>query len=57
MRMFELMIGVLVLVVLGSFVALLVKVEPVWGDAFRGYIPSADIVNNGGLYNAVGILG
>ncbi|GAA6059625.1 hypothetical protein JCM10212_004128 [Sporobolomyces blumeae] len=57
MRLFELMIGLLVLVVLGSFVALLVKVEPVWKDAFRGYVPSRGIVDNGGIYIAVGIVG
>ncbi|GAA5938924.1 hypothetical protein JCM1841_002609 [Sporobolomyces salmonicolor] len=57
MRCFELVIGVLVLTVLGSFVALLVEVEPVWRDAFFGYIPSSGIVNNGAIYIAVGIIG
>jgi len=54
MRLFELLIGLLVLTVLGSFVALLVEVEPVWRDAFHGYIPSSGIINNGGVYIAVG---
>jgi hypothetical protein len=54
MRLFELMIGVLVLTVLGSFVALLVKVSPVWKDAFRGFVPGSGIVKDGGLYIAVG---
>lgn len=57
MRMFELLIGLLVLVVLGSFVALLVEVKPKWNDVFHGYIPSSGIVNNGGIYIAVGIIG
>ncbi|KAL8279243.1 hypothetical protein RQP46_008280 [Phenoliferia psychrophenolica] len=57
MRMFELVIGLLVLTVLGSFVALLVKVSPVWKDVFFGYVPGPGIVRGGGLYIAVGILG
>ncbi|GAA5984827.1 hypothetical protein JCM5350_004250 [Sporobolomyces pararoseus] len=57
MRMFELLIGLLVLVVLGSFVALLVEVDPKWNDVFHGYVPSSGIVNNGGIYIAVGIIG
>ena len=57
MRMFELLIGLLVLCVLGSFVAMLVKVGPDWGDAFKGYLPSSGIINNGAIYIAVGIIG
>ncbi|GAA5924942.1 uncharacterized protein JCM15063_005773 [Sporobolomyces koalae] len=57
MRLFELLLGLLVLVVLASFVALLVEVKPVWKDAFHGYIPSSGIVDNGGIYIAVGIIG
>ncbi|GAA6035056.1 hypothetical protein JCM8097_002164 [Rhodosporidiobolus ruineniae] len=57
MRMFELLIGLLVLVVLGSFVALLVKVSPVWAHVFKGYVPSSGIVRGGGIYIAVGIVG
>lgn len=56
MRLFELMIGVLMVVVLGSFIALLVKIQPVWSDVFVGYVPSAGIVNNGGIYSAVGLV-
>jgi metal iron transporter len=54
MRLFELMLGLLVLVVLGSFVALLVEVNPKWKDVFHGYVPSSGIVDNGGIYIAVG---
>lgn len=54
MHIFEFFIGCLVLAVLVIFVILLVRVEPDWGDAFRGYIPSSGIINNGALYVAVG---
>jgi metal iron transporter len=54
MRLFEMLIGILVLIVLGSFVALLVKVSPVWSVAFKGYVPGSGIVKDGGLYIAVG---
>ncbi|KAJ8296464.1 Manganese transporter pdt1 [Rhodotorula toruloides] len=57
MRLFELLIGVLVIVVLASFVAMLVKVGPVWKDVFRGYVPGSGIIGNGGIYIAVGIVG
>ncbi|BGP22227.1 metal iron transporter [Rhodotorula toruloides] len=57
MRYFELLIGVLVIVVLASFVAMLVKVGPVWKDVFLGYVPGSGIVGNGGIYIAVGIVG
>lgn len=54
MRVFELLIGVLVLCVLGAFVALLVKVSPVWKDVFLGYVPRSGIIADGGIYIAVG---
>ncbi|GJN88014.1 hypothetical protein Rhopal_000970-T1 [Rhodotorula paludigena] len=57
MRLFELLIGLLVLCVLASFVALLVKVGPVWKDVFYGYVPGPRLVNGGGIYIAVGIVG
>ncbi|GAA5984145.1 hypothetical protein JCM11641_000328 [Rhodosporidiobolus odoratus] len=57
MRCFELLIGLLVLTVLGSFVALLVEISPTWRDVFRGYVPSSGIVRGGGIYIAVGIVG
>ncbi|TNY23362.1 natural resistance-associated macrophage protein-domain-containing protein [Rhodotorula diobovata] len=57
MRVFELLIGVLVLCVLGAFVALLVKVSPVWKDVFLGYVPRSGIIADGGIYIAVGIIG
>ncbi|KAM0792841.1 hypothetical protein ACM66B_002607 [Microbotryomycetes sp. NB124-2] len=57
MRFFEFFIGSLVMVVLGSFVALLAKVDPVWKDVFKGYLPSSGIVRGGGIYIAVGVIG
>lgn len=36
MRLFELMIGLLVLAVMASFVTLLVRISPVWKDVFFG---------------------
>ena len=54
MRVFEAFIGLLVIVVLGAFVALLVRVSPVWADVFRGYVPSSGLVRSGGVYVAVG---
>ncbi|GAA5884985.1 hypothetical protein JCM6882_007181 [Rhodosporidiobolus microsporus] len=57
MRCFELLIGLLVLTVLGSFVALLVKISPVWKDVFLGYVPRSGIIQGGGIYIAVGIVG
>ena len=57
MRGFEFFIGLLVLVVLGSFVALIAKVSPDWADVFHGYVPGPRIVSNGALYSAVGIIG
>lgn len=57
MRVFEILIGLLVLVVLGSFVGLLIKVGPNWGQAFLGFVPSSGIINNGAIYIAVGIVG
>ena len=50
-------LGVLVLIVMGCFVALLVKIEPVWRDAFLGYVPSAAVFSGGALYAATGIIG
>lgn len=57
MRGFEFFIGLLVLIVLGSFVALLAKVSPDWRDVFHGFVPGPKVVQDGGLYVAVGIIG
>ena len=57
MRAFEVLISLLVVAVLGSFVALLAKVNPDWPKVFLGYVPSSRIIDAGALYIAVGILG
>lgn len=54
---FEILISILVLTVLASFIALIVKLSPDWGDVFYGYIPSHAIISNGALYVSVGIIG
>ncbi|PLW39126.1 hypothetical protein PCANC_12605 [Puccinia coronata f. sp. avenae] len=57
MHIFEFSIAVLVLVVLVSFIVLIVNVQPEWGHTFRGFLPSRDMIANGGLYLAVSIVG
>lgn len=56
-RIFETLIGVLVLIVLACFIVLLVRVDPNWGDVFYGYIPSHTVIEAGGLYVSISILG
>ena len=51
------MISVLVMTVLASFIVLLVRLAPDWGDVFEGYLPSDSIVADGALYISVGIIG
>lgn len=57
LRIFEFLIGILVLVIISSLVALVVKVDPYWPDLFYGYVPSAKIVDPQALYVAIGIIG
>lgn len=57
MRAFELLIGTLVLAVLGIFIALLVRVGPDWEQVFRNYLPNPGVINDGGLYVGIGIIG
>lgn len=54
---FEVLISCLVLTVLGSFIVLIVKLSPDWGDLFEGYLPSSTVVSGGALYVSVGIVG
>ena len=56
-RIFESLIGALVLIVLACFIILLVRVKPDWGDVFKGYIPSEKVVDADGLYVSISILG
>lgn len=54
---FELLISALVLTVFASFLVLIVKLSPIWGDVFEGYLPSNAVVSSGALYVSVGIVG
>lgn len=54
---FEILISFLVMTVLASFVVLIVRLSPDWGDVFLGYLPSSTIVSGGALYISVGIIG
>ncbi|WFC94186.1 Manganese transporter smf1 [Malassezia brasiliensis] len=56
-RIFESLIGALVLIVLACFIILLVRVKPDWGDVFKGYVPSEKVVDADGLYVSISILG
>lgn len=56
-RLFELLIGVLVIIVLVCFCILLGHVEPDWGDVFYGYVPSKTVFTSKGLYVSISILG
>lgn len=56
-RIFESLIGALVLIVLACFIILLVRVKPDWSDVFKGYVPSQKVVDADGLYVSISILG
>lgn len=54
---FEIFISALVLTVFASFLVLIIKLSPNWGDVFDGYLPSQAVVSSGALYVSVGIIG
>ncbi|KAF8481695.1 natural resistance-associated macrophage protein [Russula ochroleuca] len=56
-RSFELMIGILVLVVLICMCILVSRVQVEWDGVFKGFLPSKALFQHGGLYTSVGILG
>ena len=56
-RLFEALIGVLVLIVLVCFCILLRRVLPNWGDVFYGFVPTSTVVTSEGLYISISILG
>lgn len=57
-RIFEGIIALLLLVVVFCFVVLLTKIPPTnVGHLFRGYLPSHEVISDGGIYMAAGILG
>lgn len=56
-RLFEALIGVLVIIVLVCFCVLLERVQPNWGPVFDGYLPSKTVFSSQGLYVSISILG
>ncbi|KAJ6544260.1 natural resistance-associated macrophage protein-domain-containing protein [Mycena capillaripes] len=56
-RMFEVLIGGLVLTVLICMVVVTTKVHVDWAKTFEGFLPSKYIFGASGLYTSVGILG
>lgn len=56
-RIFEMFIGALVMIVLACFIVLIVRVSPDWGDVFYGFVPSHQVIESGGLYVSISILG
>ncbi|EJU01138.1 natural resistance-associated macrophage protein [Dacryopinax primogenitus] len=56
-RAFEAGIIILCLAVLGCFVVLIVRVGPLWGPVFKGFIPNGAVFQPNGLYISIGILG
>ncbi|KAJ7665332.1 natural resistance-associated macrophage protein-domain-containing protein [Mycena polygramma] len=56
-KMFEILIGGLVLAVLICMVIVISKVHVDWAKAFEGFLPSKYVFGAGSLYTSVGILG
>ncbi|KAI0718503.1 smf Mn2+ and Fe2+ transporter-like protein [Fomitopsis betulina] len=56
-KLFEILIGVLVFIVLICMGIIVSKASVHWGDAFDGFIPSKPLVSPEGLYTSIGILG
>jgi len=57
-KLFELFIIALVVTVLVSFVILIVKINPLWGEVFKGFLPSKTIgQTSNALYTSIGIVG
>lgn len=56
-RSFELIISILVLIVLICLCILVSRIHVQWEEAFRGFLPSKTLIQHGGLYTSVGILG
>ncbi|KIM38137.1 hypothetical protein M413DRAFT_447908 [Hebeloma cylindrosporum] len=56
-KMFEILIGAMVIAVLVCMIVIISKVDVNWAHAFEGYIPSKYIFGSGGIYTSVGILG
>ncbi|ESK81850.1 putative transporter of the nramp family [Moniliophthora roreri MCA 2997] len=56
-RMFEWLIGAMVLAVFICMCIIISRVDIHWGTAFQGYLPSKYIIPNGALFVSVGIIG
>ncbi|KAI6114880.1 smf Mn2+ and Fe2+ transporter [Pisolithus croceorrhizus] len=56
-KIFEYLITALVLAVLICMAIIIARIDVHWGDAFKGLLPSKQLVENGALYTTVGILG
>uniref|UniRef100_A0A0W0FN74 Uncharacterized protein n=1 Tax=Moniliophthora roreri TaxID=221103 RepID=A0A0W0FN74_MONRR len=56
-RMFEWLIGAMVIAVFICMCVIISRVDIHWGTAFQGYLPSKYIIPNGALYVSVGIIG
>ncbi|KAF8447986.1 natural resistance-associated macrophage protein-domain-containing protein [Boletus edulis BED1] len=56
-RLFEGIIGALVLAVLICMAIILSKVYVNWGDCFRGFVPSKGLLSSGSLFTSVGVVG
>ncbi|KAJ7755070.1 natural resistance-associated macrophage protein-domain-containing protein [Mycena maculata] len=56
-KMFEFLIGGLVLAVLVCLVVIITKIDVDWAQAFDGFLPSKYLFDANGLYTSVGILG
>ncbi|KAJ7610968.1 natural resistance-associated macrophage protein-domain-containing protein [Roridomyces roridus] len=56
-KMFEILIGTMVLAVLICMVIVITKVDVDWAKAFEGFLPSSDVFRADALYTSVGILG
>ncbi|KEI37505.1 uncharacterized protein L969DRAFT_573969 [Mixia osmundae IAM 14324] len=54
---FELVVGSMVLIVFVCFIILTARIQPHWGDVFKGYLPSSNIIRDDGLYISVAIIG
>lgn len=57
LQLFEIAISVVVMSVVVSSLVLLFRVNPDWGLAIRGFLPSAKIVEGSASYTAIGMLG
>ncbi|KIP03915.1 hypothetical protein PHLGIDRAFT_110303 [Phlebiopsis gigantea 11061_1 CR5-6] len=56
-RLFEIIIGVLVLIVLICMAVIIAQVHVRWSDTFDGFLPSGSLFKSGGLYTSIGIIG